>query len=143
MGMVLFDVDKQKNVIGFANQSMTGTTAVSTAAINRQGYSSALIFVDNSAGTSGTLTLTFVEGATSSPVTPVALNATPAVINAATAQSNMYTVDLSGFNQYFEVTVTPALGANTSLVGCHIVLVDAILHPGAGTGNAVTPIAKA
>lgn len=143
-----FFADRLKALLGFYPQSFTGTTAVDSAAIDRKGFNTAFVIVNNAAATGGpsaaTLTLTFSDGATSSPATAVTLNATPAVIDASAAACTMYTVDLSGFNRYFKATLTPAFTAGTApadVAGMSILLSDAQINP--ATGTAVTPLAKA
>lgn len=136
-----FMVDRVKKVLGLAPADFTGTTPASTAVIDRTGFNTAFILVSNSAGTSGTLTLTFFEGTGSTAATAVTLNATPAVITADAAALSLYTLDLSGFNKNFKVTVTPALSTNHSYVSVDVLLADASIDPASGT--AVTPLRKA
>lgn len=131
--LTTFIGDRVKAVLGMAPTDFTSTTSADTAAIQRHGYNTALILVSNSAGTSGTLTLTFFDGANSSPVTAVTFDTTPAVINAAAAGLNLYTVNLSGFNDYFKITVTPALSSNHSYVSVDVLLGDAYKDPAAAS----------
>jgi hypothetical protein len=139
--MISFVLDRGKVVHGLASTGFTGTTPHDTAAIDRLGFNSALIILNYSAGTSGTITPTFYDGATSSPADAVTLETAAAAINVASAGSTIMQVDLSGFNRYFKVTLTPALGGNTSNITATVILFDAVSDPGSGT--AVTPLRKA
>ena len=147
--MTTFFLDRFKSVLGYYPQSHAGTTAVTSAAIDRLGFRSAIVIVNYAATTSdpsaATLTFSAVDGADTSPATAVTFNATPAVINAkTTAGVYAYQIDLSGFNRYFKISMTPAFtgGTDPSIVaGMTVILCDAAVDPASGT--AVTPLRKA
>lgn len=144
-----FYLDRFKGLLGYYPQSHTGSTAVTTAAIDRLGFNSAIVTVNYAVSTSNpsvaTLTLSAVDGADTSPATAVTFNATPTVINAkTTAGAQTYQIDLSGFNRYFKISMTPGFTGGTSpdiVAGVSVLLVDAAIDPASGT--AVTPLAKA
>lgn len=144
-----FQLDRIKVVAGLCPTDMTSTTPASTTYIDRRGYNSALVCISNSAGTSGTLTQTFFDGATTSPTTAVTLDSTPAVLTIDEAGYNVYQIDLRGFNRYFKVTMTPALSSNHSYVSCDVILMDAEVNPASayssttGYGTAATILKKA
>ena len=146
--MTTFFLDRIKSVLGYYPQAHSGTTAVTTAAIDRQGFRSAIVIVNSGATSSdpsvATLTLSAVDGSTSSPATAVTFNATPAVIDATAAKQTMYQIDLSGFNRYFKLSLTPAFTGGTTpaiTAGVSLILCDAAVDPASGT--AVTPLRKA
>ena len=147
--MTTFFLDRFKSVLGYYPQSHSGTTAVTSAAIDRKGFRSAIVSVNYAATTSdpsvATLTLSAVDGADTSPATAVTFNATPTVIDAkTTANVQTYQIDLSGFNRYFKISMTPAFtgGTDPSIVaGLSVILCDAAVDPASGT--AVTPLRKA
>ena len=139
--MTTFHLDRVKTILGFAATDMTGTSAATTANIARTGYNSAIVTVSNTAGTSGTLTMTAVDGATTSPATSVSFDVAPAVITLDEAGVTKYEIDLSGFNANFKLIFTPALSSNHSYVAVTVELWDAKIDPGSGT--AITPLRKA
>ena len=146
--MISFYADRVLHKQGFAPSSFSGTTAVETAAIDRLGFNTAFIIFDNAAAT-GTptavaITMTFADGATSSPATAVTFAVNPAVVNALAAGCVMYTFDLSNFNRYFKMVATPAFtdGTAPAVIGaCAIILADSRVDPASGT--AVVPLKKA
>jgi hypothetical protein len=140
--MITWFLDRIKSVYALASTTLTATTETSTAAVARTGYTSALVIVKNGVSAGNTLTLKLYDGATSSPVTAVTLNGTPVVIDCTAVGQTLYQIDLNGFNAYFKATVTPSTSTSVTF-DVDILLVDAILDPGAGTGSAVTPLAKA
>jgi hypothetical protein len=139
--MTTFYLDRSKNVLGLAATDMTGTSAATTADIDRLGFDSAIVTVINTAGTSGTLTMTAVDGSTSSPATSVTFETTPAVLTIDAAGINTYQIDLTGFNRHFKLTFTPALSSNHSYVAVGVNLFDSRVDP--ATGTAVVPLRKA
>jgi len=146
--MLSFYVDRVLHKQGFAPSSFSGTTAVPTAAIDRLGFNTAFVIVDNAAAsgtpTAVTFTLTFLDGATDSPATAVTLASAPAAYSVLAAGCAMYTVDLTGFNRYFKAVLTPAFTGGTVpavVASCAIVLADSRVDPASGT--AVTPLRKA
>ena len=146
--MISFYADRVLHKQGFVPTSFSGTTAVDTAAIDRLGFNTAFILIDNAAAsgtpTAVTFTLTFSDGATSSPATAVTLSAAPAAYSVLAAGCAMYTVDLSNFNRYFKATVTPAFTEGTEpavVASCALVLADSRVDPASGT--AVIPLKKA
>jgi len=113
--------------------------------IDRLGYDSAIVAVQYgiaSAGTVNTLTLSVVEGATTSPATAVTLSATPVVPDStAAAGIEYYNFDLRGMNRYIKFTVTPAAtGGGSTNAGATIILGDKNVGP---VPSAVTVFKKA
>lgn len=146
--MVTFILDRIKKAGYFAIQSLSGTTAASTSNIARAGFQSAIVLVENAAASgspsAATLTLSFVDGATTSPATAVTLESAPTAIDVTSAGYNMYQVDISGFNTNFKAVVTPAFTGGSSPAvnaSCVVLLTDAAVDPASGTG--VVPLRKA
>ena len=145
---------RSKFVQSHAPQSFGATTAVTGEVIDRLGFDTLTVAVNRAlpsqtagSGTpTGTLTLTFVEGATSSPVTAVTLKTAVAAIDVAAAGVEYFTFDLTGVNRYLKVVATAALaaagGGNTplELIGITAELSDANSEP---QPSAVTIYAKA
>jgi hypothetical protein len=135
-----FSIDRMKSVAGLAPAAHTATTEVDAAAVDRTGFNTLFVLVDAGISTGNTLTLKAYDGATSSPVTAVTFNATPAVITNTAATQTFYQIDLSGFNKYFKISITPST-ATSVIFGVEYLLADASIDPASGT--AVTPLAKA
>ena len=133
-------IDRVKSVLGLAPIAYTATTEVSAAAIDRTGFNTLFVIVDSGVSSGNGLTIKAYDGATSSPATAVTLTATPAVISNTAAAQTLYTFDLSGFNKYLEISVTPTT-ATSVIFGVEYLLADASIDPASGT--AVTPLAKA
>ena len=145
---ITFMLDRVKAAGNIAPQSFSGTTAVSSSNVVRKGFGSAYVVVSNAAAsgtpTTATLTLSFVDGATTSPATAVTLVSSPAAIDCSAAGYNIYQVDLSGFNGNFKAVLTPAFTGGTTpaiVANAVVILCDAAVDPASGT--AVTPLRKA
>jgi hypothetical protein len=135
-----FYIDRMKSVLGLAPIAYTATTEVSAAAVDRTGFNTLFVIVDAGISTGNTLTLKAYDGATSTPATAVTLNGTPAVITTTAATQTFYQFDISGFNKYFKISITPST-ATSVIFGVEYLLADASVDPASGT--AVTPLAKA
>ena len=135
-----FSIDRMKSVAGLAPSAHTATTEVDAAAVDRTGFNTLFVLVDAGISTGNTLTLKAYDGATSSPATAVTLTSTPAVITNTAATQTLYQFDLSGFNKYFKMSITPST-ATSVIFGVEYLLADANIDPASGT--AITPLAKA
>ncbi len=96
----------------------SGTTAKAGEVIDCQGYQSAIVSI-NYAAASGTpsaasLTLSMVEGATSSPATAVTIAPAVSAIDCLTAGVTNYHFDLRPFKRYVKFTLTPAFTSGTT-----------------------------
>jgi len=126
---------------------LAGSTAKVGEVLDFAGYRSAILCVNYAATTSdpsvANVTLTMVEGDTSSPATAVTFNVTPTVINALTAGVLEMHIDLTPFKRYGKFTLTPAYTGGTSpniYAGATITLGDKNIDP---TPSAVTIYKKA
>lgn len=137
---IQFILDRVKSVYGLASTTLTATTETSAAAVDRTGFTAALIIVKNGVSSGNGLTLKLYDGPTSSPATAVTLNQTPVVIDTTAVGQTIYQVDLAGFNKYFKATVTPSTATSVTF-DVDYVLVQANVDPASGT--AVVPLAKA
>lgn len=143
-------VQRIKPLAGTAPTAHSGTTAVNSAIIDRQGFDSAVILVSAAQTTSNptvaTITPKIVHGNASnlSDVGDVTLNTAITAIECdAAAAFVAYQVDLRGMKRYIRVVTTPAFTGGTSpeiAASVGFVLSDANIEP---QPSAVTVYAKA
>lgn len=114
----------------------SGTTAKAGEVIDTLGYQSAIVSVNNAAAsgtpTAATLTLSMVEGTTSSPATAVTIVPTVTAISCLAAGITNYQFDLRPFKRYVKFTLTPAFTDGTSpkiLGSASITLGDKNIEP--------------
>lgn len=121
----------QKTVayVGATPTSFGASTAVTSANIVKGTATGAIITVNHAAPTqtagagtpTGTLTLSFVDGPTTSPATAVTLTPTftAGAVDIAAAGINQFYINLEKFDANFKITTTAALtasgGGNTPL----------------------------
>lgn len=118
-------------------QSSSGTTKITGEVIDRLGTNgamarSAILSIVNAAASPGTvvLTLSAVEGETSSPATAITFNSTPVTIDCAADGITNYQIDLEGFGRYVQFAVTPAITASgVAALAASIVLGDMDINP--------------
>ena len=116
--------------------SYSGTTAKAGAVIDTLGYQSAIVSVNYAAASgspsAATLTLSMVEGDTSSPATAVTIAPAVTAIDCLTAGTVNYQFDLRPFKRYVKFTLTPAFtsGTTPAIIGAaSIVLGDKNIEP--------------
>ena len=111
-------------------KSITGAAGTTPIAIDHLGFDSMILNVatdvPSAAQAGAKLTLTAVEGTTSSPATAITFNNTPTVIDTSSgsvATNTTYFIDLRGLARYLKFTVT-GVSANTAN---NVVAVTAVL----------------
>jgi hypothetical protein len=134
-----FILDRIKTGGAIAPQEFSGSTPATSANIVRGGAQSAIVIVSNAAATgspsAASLTLSFVDGPTTSPANAVTFETAPAAINALTAGVSIFNVDIRGFDTNFKVTATPAFTGGSSpkiVADCVVLLTDVPVDPANG-----------
>lgn len=141
--MTTFFLDRAKSVAGIPATAVSSVVETQCGVVDHTGFRSLLIIVDWTASSGNTLLLKLYEGSGGTAATAVTLDplSAPVAISTTTTGQTLYQVDVSGFNQDVQASLTTSTTTAVT-ISANYILVDGNDNPALGVGNQVIPIRK-